>query len=392
MKNKIVKLLKNIYYRKLSKNIEKDKNVWVFAEWSGKRCIDNSAYLANYVANSNLISTIWITNRNVNTEILDNKIKIVYKDTKEAIQILKKARVVVVSSGIADVCTDEIKYFNGAFYVNLWHGVPWKKIFFDSNKNKNVFNNILYIFRYKYFSSDLYLSLSEKFSNILINSLFIKENRIINAGYPRNNIFYSKSKVDSCREKIIKSLGLDKKDKIISYLPTFRDKNSNSFDFSLLNNSKLVNILNMHNAVIIQKKHFVNSEQPFEGDNSKYIINLESNYSSQELLAASDMLITDYSSCFFDYLLLDRPIIHYLYDYDYYKNEDRGLYYSKEEVACGDCPETIDELLNAIEDNLNNPNKYKELRRKRKEEYMTYESEDSCRIIYEEIMKRLNSN
>ena len=51
-------------------------------------------------------------------------------------------------------------------------------------------------------------------------------------------------------------------------------------------------------------------------------------------MAASDILVTDYSSCFFDFLILDRPIIHFLYDYDYYKEKDRGLYYEKEGVIC----------------------------------------------------------
>ena len=58
-------------------------------------------------------------------------------------------------------------------------------------------------------------------------------------------------------------------------------------------------------------------------------------------LAAADMLITDYSSCFFDYLITNRPIIHYLYDYDYYVKEDRGVYYDVMDVVAGDTPKTF---------------------------------------------------
>jgi CDP-glycerol glycerophosphotransferase (TagB/SpsB family) len=53
------------------------------------------------------------------------------------------------------------------------------------------------------------------------------------------------------------------------------------------------------------------------------------------LLLITDILITDYSSCYFDFTLLNRPIIHFVYDYDEYKNQDRGLYYDLEDVKGG---------------------------------------------------------
>lgn len=106
-------------------------------------------------------------------------------------------------------------------------------------------------------------------------------------------------------------------------------------------------------------------------------------------MAASDMLVTDYSSCFFDYLLLDRPIIHYLYDYDFYKDKDRGLYYGKEEVVCGPAPETVPELVAAIREGIENPGLHRALRQARMRRFMTYEGPDSCERILQEILKRL---
>ena len=105
------------------------------------------------------------------------------------------------------------------------------------------------------------------------------------------------------------------------------------------------------------------------------------------MLAAADVLITDYSSCFFDYLILDRPIIHYLYDYEYYVNSDRGVYYDLMDVVAGDTPKTIQELLTSIAENLKNPKLNHDLRNKRKGEFITYESEANSKIIYERIME-----
>ena len=102
------------------------------------------------------------------------------------------------------------------------------------------------------------------------------------------------------------------------------------------------------------------------------------------------MLITDYSSCFFDYLILDRPIIHYLYDYNYYANDDRGLYFDKSEVICGQVIESPDDLYDAIVENINNPLLYQELRRERLNTFMEYESPDSCEIIRKRICELID--
>lgn len=385
----------NINYEinKIKKVLNKKHNnndIWIFGEWYGTKCCDNCMYLANYIASiNNNLKLYWIANSDAKIGNLDKRITILSRDDQYTMNIVGNADVIIVNQGVVDITSDLFYVPKKSVFVNLWHGVPWKKIFLDViqiNKLKKTIKKFLSI-------TDIYLSTSRQFSQIL-SSQFSRDNvLIINAGYPRNSIFYNKELLIQNRDNFCNLFNIDKNKTIITYMPTFRDKHSKNFDFSdIINDSKFVNILDKHNVVIIQKKHFINSKQSFENNNSKYIINLESDFSSQELLSVSDMLITDYSSCFFDYLLLDKPIIHYLYDYDYYKNEDRGLYYSKERVVCGDCPETINELIDAIDENLKNPNKYRELRKKRKEEYMTYESKDSCKIIYEEIMKKVSSH
>ena len=140
----------------------------------------------------------------------------------------------------------------------------------------------------------------------------------------------------------------------------------------------------------MQKAHFVSQNKDWKLDctSSGRIID-GNNLVTQTLLAASDVLITDYSSCFFDFLLLDRPIIHYLYDYDYYANKDRGLYYSYDEVNCGDVIFDEEHLLLSIEEALEHPDKDANLRKERRGRFQTYESEDSCKIITDEIMRRI---
>ena len=190
----------------------------------------------------------------------------------------------------------------------------------------------------------------------------------------------------------IKGEKLSADTKIITYMPTFRDKDREMFSFEQLEQEeRFQQILKKYNAVIVQKMHFVDEQKnaQIRRESGGQRVFRTNDIAATELLAATDLLITDYSSCFFDYLLTDRPIIHYLYDYAYYEGQDRGLYYRKQDVVCGNVAENVEELLTAMENNLENPDMAANLRKQRREEYLTYESADSCKIIIEEIMKRL---
>ena len=173
---------------------------------------------------------------------------------------------------------------------------------------------------------------------------------------------------------------------IIVYLPTFRDAHTKPFSFTDITDASFFTWLEENNIFILQKAHA--AEICSFNTGNKRIISID-DISAQELMAASDMLITDYSSCFFDYLLLDRPVIHYIYDYDYYKTKDRGLYYDKKDVVCGSAPETEEELIKSIQENFEKPDLYHKLRMARKEKFMTYESSDSCEIITQRIFEEL---
>jgi len=90
----------------------------------------------------------------------------------------------------------------------------------------------------------------------------------------------------------------------------------------------------------------------------------------QELLLISDLLITDYSSCFIDFLLLDRPIIFYAYDLNYYRKY-RGFLYDYRQIAPGEITMTRRETAKAIRAYMKNPVKDAEKRRHVKEMFHT---------------------
>lgn len=374
---------------------KRDNKIWVFGEWFGERCGDNCAYFAYYLAkhhpNYNLY---WVFKNKSIIKDLPQGVTALEMDSKECVNILKKAGLVFVCHGMADLTSTFSLYYSGALVVNFWHGVPWKKI--HSDMYTNPLQRLYCKVTTKLFGEEYYLSSSTEFDKVIQSAFACKDNKIIKAGYPRNCIFYHSEAINKAKEELLSlcriiNEGNQEIPKIILYMPTFRDNTKALFSFEKSTYLKeFESLLTNWNAYIIEKSHFIDLHRgSIDKDSNNRIIHID-NFPSQKLLAAADVLITDYSSCFFDYLILDRPIIHFLYDFNSYLNTDRGLYYKVDQVLCGDVVYEEKELICKLVDNLKDPSRYHELRSKRKSSYINYESSDSCTLIYKTICQLLH--
>jgi CDP-glycerol glycerophosphotransferase (TagB/SpsB family) len=105
-----------------------------------------------------------------------------------------------------------------------------------------------------------------------------------------------------------------------------------------------------HNILFLIKKHYYHireSEQLAEYENILDIT--QKDLDTQQLLKCADILVTDYSSCFIDYLLLDRPIVFYNYDYDDYVLSDRDIYFDYDATTPGPKAKTFQELIASLQ-------------------------------------------
>ena len=379
---------------------KRDANCWLFGEWFGKRCNDNSFFLANYIAcHHPEIKIYWVACEDADVSLLDESIKIVGYDDDEALEIFKRAGVVIMNQGFIDFSSKGYNFFRGAVTINLWHGVAWKKIGHDKTKVKGLVHDIhSKVFDY-FEKTDKYLSLSHRYTDVLSTAFHANNRSIIEAGYPRNLLFYSSDWLYSNRKSLIRRLTeneqIDKPEKavIILYMPTFRDNPSNlrSLD-TLAEDSSFLEWMENNNVFIIQKAHFVSQQRnDLQVKQISTRIKTINDIAPYEALGGADILITDYSSCFFDYLILDRPIIHYIYDYDNYKSADRGVYYEINDVACGKTALDESELKNAIIKYVENQREDADLRKQRRKQFIEFESAESCETIFNELMQAARS-
>ena len=117
-------------------------------------------------------------------------------------------------------------------------------------------------------------------------------------------------------------------------------------------------MLSDENAVLIEKKHFAgiksNSDFQIKKHDSFFNVDSITQVNFQELLLISDILISDYSGAILDFALLRKPQISYVFDYDYYKNVDSGLYFDVEYYSPGDIAYNYEELISKIDYVLKN--------------------------------------
>ena len=398
--DKLQKILEGIRVKKKYSKELRDPLLWLFGEWFGERCNDNCLNMANYVSEYHPeINVFWAAKRQCDCKGLNPKIHIVYFGTRNALNTYRKAGVVFMNQGFGDFSISGFNYFGNALTINLWHGVMWKRIGHDGSRRNNFLYRIYTKMNDFAFGADKYVATSEEYAKVCESAFGAKKAQIIRVGYPRNALFYDEDSIVNARKSILLQLKeetgmpFDDNVKIITYMPTFRDKKDDTFSFeSFSEYSELSDVLIKLNAIILQKAHFINQKRNQKNDTEYNDRVFEfNNVDAQILLAATDLLVTDYSSCFFDFLLLDRPIIHFIYDYNYYAVKDRGLYYKYQDVCCGDVVFDKESLIKSIQMNLDLPNKDKSLRTSRLKKYMNYESPRSCEIIFDYITDGFSS-
>ena len=243
-------------------------------------------------------------------------------------------------------------------FTQCWHGTPLKRLGFDLTHYDNQLNTVKEMRkRYKIETEKFsyFISPSAYASGVFRSAWNLKEfgknDIIIEKGYPRNDFLfkYTENDVSEIKKRI---LGEDiRNKKIILYAPTYRANQHESgvgyvykeeVDFE-----KMREKLGDKFIILFRPHYFVASV--FNFDKYKgFVYNASDVDDINDLYVISDMLITDYSSVFFDYANLKRPMIFYMYDLDYYRDESNGFYFDVEENLPGKIVKTDDDLIDEI--------------------------------------------
>jgi len=386
----------------LSYLMPKDKNLWVFGAWFGERYADNSKYLFEYVNKYHSeIKAIWLINNQGTFELVKKKGYKVYKvNSLKGIFYSLKAKVGVISTGLNDI---NIYTTGNMQIIQLWHGIPLKKIMFDDKitfKHPTTFTKFLFLIfpflkKGLYYSNALVITTSEEVQRKISSAFRVPLEQVKITGYPRNDSFFQNSEESLEFAKKILHLKLKGK-KLAIYMPTHRNEGEMDISKLLFSNMEFIDKkLQELNCILLIRLHYYHSNESLCLEKNKFLNIIILNDSSIDhdiynILKFMDILITDYSSVYFDYLLTNNPIIFAPFDIDEYQKQDREFYYEYNEVTPGPKCKNWDEVLEWIKKFKENPNLYSEERKKIRDRFHKYQDGKSCERVYQEIKKLLN--
>ena len=245
-------------------------------------------------------------------------------------------------------------------YVQCWHGTPLKRLGHDLTTSENALNTMDEIYRLYDLDAlkfDYMISPSRYASERFISAWGLDtkhmEHKMLEIGYPRND-FLSNHTAEDVRE-IKERLGIPLDKKVILYAPTWRDnqRGEEGFTYDLnMDFDKLRKELGDEYVLVFRLHYLVASAFSFE-DYEGFIYDASSYGDINHLYVIADLLVTDYSSVFFDYGTLKKPMMFYMYDLEDYRDSIRGMYFDVNELP-GPIITKEEELADTMKNALNN--------------------------------------
>lgn len=360
-KKKFKKMLKNkntayklAYFHRYLKQPVKE-NVILFETFMAKNYSDSPKYIYEYIAqNHPEYECVWAINDGA---------KIPYGAKTVKRFSFQYAYYLAVSKYLVFNVRPPLWYRKREeqVFLETWHGTPLKRLVFDQEEVTSASPKYKQQFYRQRKDWDFLVS-ANPFSTKTFRSCFLYEGEMLEYGYPRNDILYWPNK-DEIAQQLKEKLGIPKDKKTILYAPTWRDDQhygSGQYKFELALDLKLMKECLQDDYVVLLRTHHYISDHIDVSGLGDFVINLSSYDDISEIYLISDICITDYSSVFFDYANLKRPILFYTYDFDKYKNQLRGFYIDMNTEVPGPLLYTSEQVVQAIEDIDEITEEYKE--------------------------------
>lgn len=263
---------------------------------------------------------------------------------EEWYEALARSRYVVTNGGIREWFVRR----EGQVVVQTWHGTPLKRIGADLLGTPKA--NLAYIASLAQRSRQYSLFITPNaFTTPIMTNAFRLQCEVLEAGYPRNDVFHAPDRVERAKA-VREKLGIPAGKKAVLYAPTWRDdqryggrrfKLDNKIDVEAARRE-----LGEDHVLLYRKHHKVLDSIPGAGQGFVHDVTYYPDIADLYLIA--DVLITDYSSVLFDFAHSGRPMLFFTYDLEHYRDTLRGFYFDFTSRAPGPLIKTSDGLVAAI--------------------------------------------
>ncbi|MCG2622253.1 CDP-glycerol glycerophosphotransferase family protein [Arthrobacter sp. I2-34] len=324
-----------------------DENLVVFESGLGTQYADSPRYLYEQLVQSgDQRRKVWIYHRKLPRH--DPRTKVVRRLSPGYFWYLARAKYWVNNQNFPYYLR---RRRNGVF-IQTWHGTPLKRMLHDLEQFHGRDEDYLGRVNQAVRQWSVLLSPSS-YATGAFRSAFGYSGPVLEEGYPRNDVL-ARGRQAEAGNMIRERLGIPHGKRVVLYAPTFRDDQSvgtGRFGFKLPLDLEDFQRRFGADTVLLLRMHVLVAGQLDIPEGAAGCVRDVSAYPEvQELLLASDVLVTDYSSVLFDFAILRRPIVFYAYDLAHYRNTLRGFYLDYGSQLPGPVVQTQDELFEALAD------------------------------------------
>lgn len=351
IKKKIIAEIMRFFMYTMNFFISMDDKMILYLSFDGRSYSDNPKAIFETMltdARFDKYHLVWAMKQ----PVLISGSKVIKKNSIAYFYYLSKAKYWVFNNKMPDYYVKRTEQI----YLQTWNGTPLKRLAHDMPdlgityyRSQQTYQEMISAYDK---DSELwdYLISPNNFSTAIFCSAFnIKKEKIIETGYPRNDLLTTISDIEIKAIKQKFNIPSDKQ--VILYAPTWRDNTYNlkgyTFDL-LIDFRKWYDILGNKYLIIFKPHYLIAQHFDIPEALSDFVLTLPAATDINELYVISDSLITDYSSVFFDYAILNRPIYFYMFDFESYRDELRGFYLQVPDELPNDVCYTQDQLLTAI--------------------------------------------
>lgn len=293
----------------------------IIISFAGKGYGDNGRYIAEGLLKHKEIEIYWVANRHFSSKV-PTGIKLVRYNSFSYLRILATSKIWINNTRFMY----KVHKRKDQKYIQIWHGnLALKKIEFDGNMPKRYIK----IMKRDNKLINLMVSNSDFCTNMFKKS-FKYDGVIEKYGTARDDIFFHKIKRNEAISRVKDKYDIEEKTKVLTYAPTFRNSYENDpYNINIEDLKETLETITKQKWVILLRLHpLVKNHEILK---NKTAINASNYPDMQELICASDIVITDYSSVMFESMIADKSVILYASDIDSYRKE-RGYYFKFEEL------------------------------------------------------------
>lgn len=239
-------------------------------------------------------------------------------------------------------------------YLQTWHGTPLKRLGHDIEpvpgqrfyRSGLTYEQMCRTYDVDSERYDAMISPNAFCTGVFPHAFGIKKEKLIETGYPRNDFLSTYTQEDV--QRIRADLKIPEGKKVILYAPTWRDDSfqTSGYTFRLQADFRKWKERLPEDTVVLFKPHYlIVNQQQDDPELQDFLISVPADTDIRDLYVVSDALVTDYSSVFFDYGILKRPVYFYMYDLEAYAGDLRGFYMDIEQELPGKIYQTEELLL-----------------------------------------------